>query len=174
MTNLRFNITKKSFIYAVNIFLATNLCWYGLVWLGANNPIWAIITVILVSDHDFGTAMYLSKVRALNTVVGCVISLVSLTIFGYSPWASFLTVMATILFITSIENYPANWRLAPVTVAIIMDASRNATTYHDEIRNAIIRTGEITAGCIAALAIVAINIKLGALLRRRESNDPSI
>lgn len=162
---LKLAITTKSLIYAMNIFLGTTVCWYSLVFLGVRNPIWATITVILVSDPDLRATVNLARIRSTNTAVGCVISLISLALFGYTPWGSFLTVGATILLVMSIRNYPANWRLAPVTVAIIMDAARQATTYHDAVFLAVVRAAEIGAGCLVALAIVAINIRIGALVR---------
>lgn len=165
-SKFRLSITSKSFIYAVNIFLGATLCWYGLVLVGIKNPIWAIITVILVSDPDLRATVNLSRIRSINTAVGCIISLISLTLFGYTPWGSFLTVGVTIFLVMSIEGYPANWRLAPVTVAIIMDASRVATTYRDEVLFALARAGEIGAGCLVALLVVAVNIRLSSLIRK--------
>ncbi len=162
---IKVSITSKSLLYPFNILIGSAICWYGLVLVGISNPIWSIITVILVSDPDLTTAITLARVRVINTIVGCVAALVSLLAFGYSPWSSFLTAAVIVLVVTSVEHYPANWRLTPVTVVIVMDASRKAMTYHDEMFNAIARAGEIAAGCAVALIIAMAQIKLTRLLQ---------
>lgn len=160
-------INKKSLIYAVNIFLGSCICWYSLTHLGLPDPMWAIITVILVSDPDLSTLMTLSKMRVINTLVGCVAGFVCLLAFGYNPWISFCAAAIVIIVITSLENYPANWRLTPVTIFIVMNASKNATTYHEEVMYSVMRAGEILFGCIIALIVSYTQVKLTLFARSR-------
>lgn len=160
-------INKKSLVYAVNIFIGSCICWGALTRLGLPDPIWSIITVILVSDPDLSTLMTLSKMRVINTIVGCVFGMICLLAFGYNPWISFCAAAVIIIVITSLENYPANWRLTPVTVFIVMNASRSATTYYEEVMYSIMRAGEIISGCIVALCVSYAQVKLTLFARSR-------
>jgi len=146
-------LSKKPVIYALKTFLGAVICWYGLVLAGINNPLWAVITVVIVSDPDLSTAKTLAKMRVINTLVGCFAGLAALILFGYSPFICFLTMAATILIITSIGSYPSNWRLAPVTIIILMNAGMTATNRQDEVKFALIRAGEISIGCFVALIL---------------------
>jgi len=146
-------LIKKSVLYASKTFVGAFLCWYGLTALGLKDPIWAVITVIIVTDPDLKTTKMLAKTRAINTAVGCVFGLMSLLIFGYVPWICLTTAALTVFVITLIEHYPSNWRLAPVTVVILMDAGRTAANRQDVMIYAMTRMLEIGAGCIVALSL---------------------
>jgi len=165
MISSHLTLTQKSIIHALTTFVGAYVCWHMLVWAGIKNPIWGVITVILVSDPDLSAAMKLSKVRSINTIVGCVMALVSLMMFGYSPVNCFITAAVTILITTSIVHYPSNWRLAPVTVVIIMDACRSSP-HKSEILLAILRASEIGVGCAVSVAITAIQFSLLSLVKR--------
>jgi len=160
-------INKKSLLYAVNVLVASSICWIGLVRLGIANPLWAIITVILVSDPDLSTILTLSKMRVINTLVGCAFGIVALMAFGYNPWISFCAAALIVVIVTSIENYPANWRLTPVTVFIVMNASKDAANHHDELKYALMRAGEILSGCLVALGVAFVQVKSTVFIRSR-------
>ncbi len=153
MPKLPLTLTRKTLLYASKTLLGAIISWYALRAFGIVDPVWGIITIILVSDPDMSTAANLSKVRIINTVVGCIIGLISLFLFGYAPSSMILTVVATILLVMSYEKYPSNWRLAPVTVVILMDAARLATSSAEELELAFMRAGEIAFGCAVALVL---------------------
>lgn len=150
---------RKALLYASKTFLGATICWYGLQFCGIANPVWAVITVILISDPDLTTTFGLAKARTINTLVGCFFGLGSLLLFGYNPALTLLTVALTVLCVTLIEKYPANWRLAPATVIILMDASRGATSHQEEINYVLMRVGEIGAGSAVALILSALYTK---------------
>jgi len=162
MKKLRFRFTKESLFYSAKTLLGAGICWYGLRISGVNNPIWAVITVIIVSDADLSTTATLAKTRVINTVVGCISGIIGLSLFGYTPLICLLTAAATVLLVTSIEHYPANWRLAPVTVVIVMDAGRQAVGKESEIFYALTRAGEIGLGCVVALYLALIFSRIAA------------
>lgn len=160
MPHARFSLTQKSLFYTTKTFLGGAFCWWVLTALHVPNPIWAVITVILVSDPDLSTAKSLVTARVVNTLVGCCIGLVALLLFGYSPLVAMLTASLTILLIMSIEHYPANWRLAPATVIILMDAGRLAHSHAEEIHYALLRASEIGLGCAVALVLALAYTRL--------------
>lgn len=163
-----YNLTafKKSLLYASNTFLSAVLCWYGLILLGIQDPIWGIITVVFVSDPDFKNVIHLSKIRGINTIAGGFIGITSLLLFGYSPLNCFFTISATVLLITSISHYPSNWRLAPATVIILMDAGRQASGQAAEIHDALARALEIGFGCLASIIIMLLHAEVALLLKQ--------
>ena len=153
-------LSHKSFVYASKIFIASAICWYGFKLAGIENPIWAVITVMVVSDPSLNTTLGLAKTRAINTVVGCGFGLASIFLFGYSPLNMLITASITVMFVTMISRYPVNWRLAPVTVIILMDAGRLAQTHEEEFHYVMMRVMEIGVASVVSLALAGIYTKL--------------
>ncbi|MDT6939467.1 hypothetical protein RI570_04820 [Brucella pseudogrignonensis] len=52
---------------------------------------------------------------------------------GYSPVASLFGEAFTVFMILMTDRYPFNWRLAPATVLIVMDAGRFLQTSSKEL-----------------------------------------
>lgn len=148
-----FRFAPLSIAYFSIIIVGATISWFILRWIGVDNPVWAIISVALVSDPDSQAATTLVKTRVINTLVGCFMGLLCLLVFGYSLFAMLATVGVTIFLVTSYAHYPANWRLAPVTVIILMDAARQAVTYSEQMYFALLRAGEIALGCCVAIGL---------------------
>ena len=162
---------QKAVVYSSKILLASLICWYSLSFAGVTNPIWSVITVLVVSDPNLNTTLGLSKVRAINTLVGCAFGISSIFLFGYSPLVMILTAAVTVLFVNGVSRYPANWRLAPVTVVILIDAGRLADSHAAELHYAWMRVSEIAIGCIVALVLAGIYTKLA---ERKTETPPSL
>ncbi|GAB1583334.1 FUSC family protein [Phyllobacterium phragmitis] len=168
MTTPRSGRLRKALTYASKTLLGALICWYGLLLLGVANPIWAVITVMIVSDPDVTTTLNLAEARAINTAVGCAVGLATMLLFGYSPEASLFAAAFTVFVIMLIDRYPANWRLAPATVIILMDAGRLASSHREEITYALLRLVEIAVGCAVAIALAG----LYTYLARRKKQEP--
>ena len=156
MPNQHFSLTKKSLFYSAKTLLGAAICWYGLVACGLQDPLWAVISVIIVSDADLSGTASLAKVRVINTAVGCATGLLSLALFGYTPLGSMLTAAFTVLLVTSLQYYPANWRLAPVTVVIVMMDTGREMGGKGDIYYGMMRAVEISAGCMVALILAYV------------------
>lgn len=156
MPKLSFELTKISVSYVVIILLGTTISWVALTYMGIANPIWAVISVVLVSDPDSTATKQLVKTRVINTLVGCVLGLFSLLLFGYNPVVIIITVAITTLFVTTVKHYPANWRLAPATVIILSDAAHAAVGHSEQFYFALLRAGEIAFGCCIAVILSSI------------------
>ena len=174
MSLFEFFLRQKPLIYASKIFFCTLICWYGLLWAGIPNPIWAVITVLVVSDPSLTTTFGLAKVRAINTIVGCIFGLGSILAFGYSPLIMILTAAMTVFFVNLLSRYPVNWRLAPVTVVILMDAGRLAETHQEEFHYVLLRLLEIGVGSAVALGMAGIYTRLANRGRQESSSASSI
>lgn len=143
------------------------ICWFGLQFAGIEHPIWAVITVLIVSDPDVRTTLGLAEARAINTMTGCLIGMGTIVLFGYSPVASLFGAALTVLLILMIDKYPANWRLAPATVVIVMDAGRLAQTRTEELLYALSRMGEIAVGSIVAIGLAMVYTRILEAIRAR-------
>jgi uncharacterized membrane protein YccC len=65
-----------------------------------------------------------------------------------------------VLLILMIDKYPINWRLAPATVVIVMDAGRFAQTRNEELLLALSRLVEIALGCAVAIALAWVYTRI--------------
>lgn len=139
-------------MFALQITFSAALVWLALPALGIANPYWAIITVCVVAEPDFKLALTLSKVRVINTMLGCAVALLFLTLFGASFGAVLAAVAFTTLGVIVFERYPPNWRLAPATAVILMMAAPNSGLGQEE-HLALLRAGEISAGALTTLLV---------------------
>ncbi|MBN9046123.1 MAG: FUSC family protein [Rhizobiales bacterium] len=161
----------KALLYASKTLLGCLISWFVLRWAGIEHPVWSVITVFLISDPDVNTTLALAKARTINTAVGCSIGMLTIWTFGYSPLASMFGAALTVLIILVIDVYPSNWRLAPATVVIVMDAGRDAATRSEEMLLALVRLGEIAFGCAVAIALAWIYTRIIADLRKRKAGQ---
>lgn len=153
MDKLHLDRLKKALIYASKTLLGGLICWYGLSFLGIDDPIWAVITVIIVSDANIRATLDSSTARMINTTVGCAVGMTTMLLFGYSPLAGLVAAGLTIFTILMIDKYPSSWRLAPMTVVILMDAGRLTADDHLAIIYGLLRFVEIIVGCAVAIAL---------------------
>jgi uncharacterized membrane protein YccC len=154
-------LKPRAWHYVLKLLLGSLIAWYGLIALGLRNPYWAIITICIASDPDWDTAVKVTTARFLNTLVGGLIGLAGVIVGGVTPPTMFLCLTVTTILVTTLPRYPANWRLAPATVAIIMEVSviegQNRAT---EIRIAEQRVMQVFAGCIVALGLAWVFSRL--------------
>jgi len=150
LTLPRFHFKPLSLAYALKIALATLLVWPGLTWLGIPEPVWAVVTIAAVSDPDLSAAKKLVANRVTNTLVGCVVAIWTVVLFGATLYSMIGALAISVILVTSIEHYPANWRLAPITVAILMGGAVGGSQ-RVALHLAWLRASEIISGSLAAL-----------------------
>lgn len=171
MALVHFSHPGRALHYASQTLIGCIISWFVLRGAGIEHPIWSMMTVFIVSDPDIHTTLSLARVRALNTAVGCAVGMAMIWFFGYSPVLSLFAAAITVFFLVMIDNYPSNWRLAPATVIIIMDAGSAAQTRDQELWLALSRLGEITLGCAVALSVAWIYSRAIAALQARKFRD---
>jgi uncharacterized membrane protein YccC len=158
-------ITQHPWQYVGRILLGALIAWFGLEALGIERPYWAIITICIASEVDLASAVKATLARFLNTVVGGAVGLTGVMIGGLSTLTMFICLAIATALVTTIPKYPANWRLAPATVVIIMEvAAIEGASRAREIHIAEERLLQVFAGCAVALALA-----WGFSLRERRS-----
>jgi hypothetical protein len=68
--------------YPTNVLLGTLILWVVLRGLGDSNPVWAIISFIVVSDRDVRVAWPNCVSRFANTLIGRMTGVICLLVFG--------------------------------------------------------------------------------------------
>ena len=154
---------KNALLYAAKILSGALLLWYGLQAAGVAQPYWAIISLITVTEPDIAQARVYFKARVINTLTGSLIACAVLVVFGPGLTALLLAVAVAVLIAMFVHNYPANWRLAPVTVVVIMAAAVSGSDLRAELDYALLRIAEVLSG--SALALLQSWL-YGALLER--------
>ena len=68
------NPKKNALVYIIKILCGSLILWYGLPLLGFEEPYWAMISLIIVTDPDMNLARANFKARLINTLTGCVVA----------------------------------------------------------------------------------------------------
>lgn len=163
-----------SLAYGVKIALATLLVWPGLSWLGIAQPTWAIVTIAAVSDPDLDTARTLVVTRVTNTLVGCLVAILTVLTCGATLASMIAALVLSVLLVTSIVNYPSNWRLAPITVAILMGGAVDGPSQAYALHLAWLRASEILSGSLAALLMAWLMTHTLRWLGRRQEKPEHV
>ena len=139
--------------YAVRILAGTGVLWLVLQNFGDTNPVWAVISMIIVTETHISATWLNFYTRVLHTLVGCLIGLVFLIILPEKTWLLPISVSATVLISNYIIRVPQGWRVAPITTAIVVSAGLHAPTHWESLFYAMHRTGEVLLGSAMALLI---------------------
>jgi uncharacterized membrane protein YccC len=139
--------------YAVRIFLGTAFLWILLQRLGDNHAIWAIITMVFITEPRIQSALESFRLRIYNTFVGCGIALVALVIAGPRSWILPVGVTLAVLLSTRAPESPASWRTTPVAAGVVLTAGLSAKSWSVGLHVALIRAGEVLLGGLTAIAI---------------------
>jgi len=147
-------LNNRSLLYAFRIVIGCLIVWWSLNFAGDEKKIYAIISVIVVSEPDPDLLRVSVVSRIINTLIGCALGLLFMFIAGINVWSLLTAIVISVLISTSFKNYPASWKLAPVTVAIIViPAITGHEDYHLAMQVALERTGEVLYGSLVALLL---------------------
>ncbi|MFT4032771.1 MAG: FUSC family protein [Siphonobacter sp.] len=148
------SLKKTAFLYAFRILLGGVIAWIVLDLLRIEKKEWALISVAIVSEPDFGDLRRNTISRVINTVTGCAIGIIFLFLVGINLYSLFTAVTFAILFSTLIRKYPSSWKLAPSTVIFIMTPSiMQQVQVEEALHVALLRTAEVLIGCVVALIL---------------------
>ena len=142
---------------ALNVFVATSLCWIVIRQWAGLNPIWAISAMLASSDPHVNVALTHVRSRLINAVLGCAVGLIFLllgdAIGGSRDWKLPLALATTALLSSYIVRVPVMWRQAPITAAIVVASGIEHHSQHLSIEIGLRRVGEVLFGCLLGLAV---------------------
>lgn len=139
--------------YAVRILIGTAATWFLLRKLGDTHAIWAIISLIVVTDPQLKTALTAFRFRIYNTLIGGGVGLLFLFLAGPRAWTLPLAATVTAFIASRLTPSQPTWRIAPITAAIVMSAGFMTHSKVGGTEAALERTGEVFLGGAIALLV---------------------
>ncbi|HEY1460148.1 MAG TPA: FUSC family protein [Casimicrobiaceae bacterium] len=157
------SLRENALLYVAKLLTGSMIVWYGLRAVGIPEPLWAMISLIVVTEPDVRIAKTNFRARVINTVNGAIVACVALLVFGANFAAMLVAMTVSVLIAMSLQNYPPNWRLAPNTTVVLMAAALTGHGLSEEIGLAMMRVAEVLTGSTVALMQT---LAYGYLLRR--------
>jgi len=158
--------TPSGLQYAVRIFIGCVIVWFILDHLAQRNSLWALISVITVTEPERSAALLAFNSRIVNTLIGCAIGLCFLYLLGPSFWSILLGIIVSVIVCTNFVRVPGSWRVSPVTVAIVMTPSFLEGSRSPGLLAAIQRTEDVLLGSAVALIITFVTFLLARIFAR--------
>lgn len=146
--------------YALRIFVGATLSWFLLRWFGVADPLWAIISLVVVTEPNIDAAWLAFKSRTLNTAIGCTTGLIFLLVAGPESWVLPTALAVTVLICTYLAEVPMSWRIAPVTAALVIAPGVLEHSRSGGVDVALRRVGEVILGSAMALLVSWIMAKI--------------
>jgi uncharacterized membrane protein YccC len=144
-------VVVKRLVQAVKIGIAGVVSILAAKLLLLPQGYWAAISAFVVMGSDVGTTIAASRDRLIGTAIGAVLGAVFVVSLGaHLVWFG-IAVAATVL-ICEVIGLGQNYRLACVTVAIVMLINTGSSPWGA----AAYRFAEVALGILVALAITAL------------------
>lgn len=151
--------------YAFRILIGSMIAWLALHSVGHQDPLWAIISVIMVSEPEVRSAVLAFRWRVINTVVGCAVGVLFLWIAGPSILSIVCAMVTCVLLCTWVINAPTGWRIGPISTVIVMIPGVLLHNEHKGMEEALLRTSAVLAGsAIAVIVAFTLDIVLPKLM----------
>ena len=155
--------------YAARILIGCAIVWFVLDRFNHPNPLWALISVIIVTEPELSAAFLAFNSRMVNTLIGCAVGLSFLYLLGPHHWSVLLGIIVSVIICTSFIRVPGSWRVAPVTVAVLIAPSVLGGGRSAGLATAIDRTVEVLVGSAVALLITYVASLVQRLIRHTVS-----
>jgi uncharacterized membrane protein YccC len=146
--------------YTVRIFIGTTLVWLITQWMRTPTALWAIISVIIVTEPQMRLAWLAFRTRMINTLTGSVVGFSVLAFAGPSPATLILGLSFTALLSTYINRGQQGWRIAPITTALVISAGMMQQSAATGMSVALSRTFEVFLGSTVALLVTVLMARI--------------
>ena len=150
--------------YATRMIISGVLVWLILSAGLKLDPLWGVISAVVVTEVKIESAWKAFVSRMLNTLIGCVVALIFLKVFGSSEWSVLGAMAVAVIVSADLVKVPISWRIAPITSAIVMFPAYASHSAHLGLEAAMQRTMEVVVGSAVA---VAVSYATGGLFGRR-------
>ena len=139
--------------YAVRIFLGTAFLWLILGPQRDTQPLWAVISMIFVTEPLLKNALETFRYRLTNTALGCLVGLILLGLIGPHNWLLPLGVMITAFSATFLPQSATSWRTAPIAATIVLASGLTTHSKMFSVHIAVQRAFEVFLGGVTAICI---------------------
>jgi uncharacterized membrane protein YgaE (UPF0421/DUF939 family) len=117
----------------------------------AEQPFWAAITAIAVSQHSYVDTRKLSADQFFGAMVGGVCGLAG-TVFGGGHFIAYMVTVAVAIIVCWVGNIGSAARLGGITATIVLLVPRMGPAWEVALE----RLGQVTLGTVCALAVCAL------------------
>jgi uncharacterized membrane protein YccC len=157
--------------YAIRIAIGSMIAWFALHSIGHHDPLWAMISVVMVSEPALQSAVSAFRWRVTNTLVGCGMGVLFLWAAGPSIWSILAAMVACVLICVWIIDAPTGWRLGPISTAIVMTpVVLQQHIPRIGMEEALLRTSAVLAGsAIAVIVSWVLDVALPKLKPRQRT-----
>ena len=149
--------------YGVRILVGSSLLWLLLSVLADQNPIWAISSMVAVTEPQLQVARSNFRARVENTAVGGLMGLLFLIVAGPRHWLLPLAMTATVFVAIYVVRVQTYWRIAPITAALVMAGSLQKHSRQGGVEVGLRRLAEVILGSAMALAVAFAFAKIWPL-----------
>ena len=149
--------------FAVNVFLASIVVWITLRFFTHASPIWAIASMIASSEPVVKQGLKMFRSRLMNTLLGCAVGLLFLSVGEPTAWKLPFTLGITVLLASYVVRIPVMWRQAPITAAVVIAGSLSTHSKVVGAETGLRRVSEVIFGCVVALAVSWLMAKIWRL-----------
>lgn len=154
---------------ALRILIGAGTVWVLVHHFGHRDPLWAMISVVIVSEPELDATLLNFRGRALHTVIGCAVGLAFLYTFGPQNWSILLAMAVSVLIVTNLVSQVVAWRITPVTVAIVMMPSVIQGSRIAGTPIALVRTLEVLLGSAVAVGVSWIFAEINRARRKAKA-----
>jgi uncharacterized membrane protein YccC len=159
--------------YAVRVFVGTTAVWLLLRAAGDANPVWAIVSLIMVTEPQTANTWRAFLARIVNTVIGCATGLLFLLAAGPEAWVVPPALTVAVLVSTYVVRMPLTWRVGPVTAALVLAAGVAAHSQETGLVVAARRAGEVLLGSVVALVVAWLGSLIWPFRESAEKPGPT-
>ena len=149
--------------FAVNVFIASIIVWITLRFFAHASPIWAIASMIASSEPVVKQSLKMFRSRLINTLVGCAVGLLFLSVGEPTPWKLPFALAITVLLASYVVRIPVMWRQAPITAAVVIAGTLSTHSKLGGAELGVRRVAEVVFGCLVALAVSWLMAKIWRL-----------
>jgi uncharacterized membrane protein YccC len=139
--------------FAANVFIASIIVWIGIRVLLHADPIWAIASMVASSEPVVEKGLKFFRSRLVNTLVGCAVGLLFVSIGEPTPWRLPFALAITVLFSSYFVRIQVMWRQAPITAALVIAGTLSAHSKTIGMQVGLGRVAEVIFGSVVALGV---------------------
>ena len=154
---LKHNWSWLGVYYAITLIVVIGIVLFGAKFFQVNDPTWALISAIICTELDLNRTPSVVMQRIFLTIIGVVLALIMLLIFGIG----YIALFAGTIFITLTCHYiiplSNNWKLATATgMIVLLAASQQHSVKVAEIigftRSVEVVVGSVIAGVVSIIS----------------------
>ena len=139
--------------YAVRILAGWVALWLIVHVMANQDPIWAVTAMIAVTEPQIDTARAAFRGRIANTAIGGVVGLLCLLVGGPRDGVLPVAMVVTVLASAYVVRVPNNWKVAPITAALVIASSLSTHSRASGEIAGLRRLAEVLLGSAMALLV---------------------